>query len=194
MEEVIVYVLDINKLDLTNIPYLKEEDFSNAYRYKMREDQNQHLLSAYLKRRFIKDYYIDKDGKPLSFDIYFNISHAANLVVMATNKNCPVGIDIELIRHVDDDLRRYVSNDEEYQYIKDDIHFFQIWTSKESLFKASQAKAQVKDIKALPIEGLKEYFNDLYYAKNRIFGDFIISVTLKCKDDFKIKMVEVEEL
>ena len=95
MQEIILYICDIDKLSFDNLPYLKEEDFSNAYRYKMANDQKQHLLSSYLKRRFIGDYKILKDGKPVSKDLYFSVSHAANLVVMGLSKNSSIGVDIE---------------------------------------------------------------------------------------------------
>ncbi len=71
-----------------------------------------------------------KNGKPYTKDMFFNISHSEDLVVLAL-ADCEIGIDIEKIRDVDFKIAekyfdKVVSNNEE---------FFDIWTKKESVIK-----------------------------------------------------------
>ena len=146
-----------------------------------------------MKNKYIKDYYLNEFGKPLSKDICFNISHSQGVVIFAMYE-FDVGVDIEKIRTSQDDVRRYISNDEEYAYIKDDKSFYEIWTSKESLVKALGIgiKDNIKDIPALPINGVKQYKNQEFISRNVEFEDFVISVTTVRKGDFEIKVLKEE--
>ena len=76
-----------------------------------------------LKNKFIGEYRYNEHGKPISDNIYFNISHSKGVVVFTQNE-LPIGIDIELIRPTNEDLVHYISSKEEKEYIKDNIKFF----------------------------------------------------------------------
>jgi len=83
-------------------------------------------------------------------------------------------------------MRRYISSDQEYKYIKDDKSFFEIWTSKESLTKCigDGLNKIIKDIPGLPLNGKKEYLGKNYISECIEYNGYIISVTLE-KDDLK---------
>ena len=49
-----------------------------------------------------------------------------------------------------EDLKRYISTDEEYEYIKDDKSFFEIWTNKEALSKCIGI-GLTKKVKEIPV-------------------------------------------
>ena len=83
----------------------------------------------------------DSSGKPYAknLDVCFNISHSGDMVGCALS-DCPIGIDIEKMRGIDDKLIKYVCTDEELKYVYRDDNlknqrFFEIWTAKEAYFK-----------------------------------------------------------
>ena len=163
-----IYYVDLNKLSneiFNDLPYLLEEDYINANKYKMEEDKKQHLISAYFKRKYMPDYILNSYGKPISNNTFVNISHSYNMVVVGISSNNEIGIDIEKIRDASDSLKKYISSEEELNYIKDDKTFYEIWTSKEAITKCygSGLNNKIKDIPALPLNGTKEYMNKLFF-------------------------------
>ena len=197
MNLVKLYICDlqnIKHLDFKDIPYVLEEDILNANRFKFAEDQYQHIISSYFKRKYAPDYSIGHTGKPISSMTHISISHSHNLVICATNENAEIGVDIELIKKSEERLRKYVANDDEYEFIKTDEDFFRIWTSKESIGKCygTGISTNLKEIPAMPLNGRKSYLDELYYSKNIKYGDYIISVTLRSDEDFELeKVIEV---
>lgn len=183
MKNITVYLLDTNKYEVEELlssPYLKENELHDFDKYKCVDVKKERIGSTILKNRFIKDYYVDEKGKPLSDDICFNVSHCKGLVAIAMNEE-PIGIDIEQIRNVEDNLKRYISSDEEYQYIKDDKSFFEIWTSKESLGKCigDGLNNKIKEIPALPLKGQKKYLKKVFVSSQIEYNNYIISITLE---------------
>ena len=92
---------------------------------------------------FSSDFY----GKPSLIDgeeqIGFNISHSGEWVVLVVSSSVQVGVDIEEIKSADLGIAQRFFSDEEYASIKsrsvdDDqaLHFYEIWTAKESYVKA----------------------------------------------------------
>ena len=87
-------------------------------------------------------------GKPYAIDLdaHFSISHSGHLVVCAVSER-PVGIDVELIRPVKEDLAGKVCTDAELMWLRSApgggrtlegeclTRFFRIWTAKEAWFK-----------------------------------------------------------
>ena len=189
----LVKTKDYSLEELLNSRFLSTSDLKAIEKYKMEETKKEKAVSFILKNKYIKDYYLNEFGKPLSKDICFNISHSHGVVIF-TLYEFDVGVDIEKIRTSQDDVRRYISNDEEYAYIKDDKSFYEIWTSKESLVKALGIgiKDNIKDIPALPINGVKQYKNHEFISRNVEFEDFIISVTTLGNSDFEIKVLKEE--
>lgn len=184
-----IVLLNANNLSncYSELSFLKEEDFIYINRFKTELGRKEHAASMYLKRKYIGDYIIDQHGKPICDKTYFNVSHSHGLVGIAIC-DIPIGIDIELIRRSEDDIHAFISSEDEYNYIHDDKSFYEVWTNKESLMKCigTGIHGDIKNIPALPINGLKERNKMFFYTKNIVYNNYIISVTTKSKDGFDI--------
>ena len=82
-----------------------------------------------------------KYGKPMLVgypDIHFSISHCPEAVICVLEDN-PVGVDIELVSNFDEQVARYVMNQEEWSQIESsscpDVEFACLWTRKEAVLK-----------------------------------------------------------
>lgn len=186
-----LYIFDTRnkKIDEAELHrFLSNEDIFSLSKYKNEQTRLEKLISMYLKRKYIGEYYLSKDDKPLSNNIYFNISHSKGVIALATSKEYPIGLDIEVIRDYKDELAKYISNEDEYKYIVDNKSFFEIWTSKEALVKCfgSGLSTNVKDIPALPLNDIKQYKGKTYSNKSLIYNDVMINVTLEIDKVFKI--------
>ena len=83
----------------------------------------------------------EEDGKPLVGEsgLYCSISHSGPFVVCAVAER-PVGVDVEVIRSVEEKFIRRICNEKELHYIRyGDAgclrRFWECWTAKEALFK-----------------------------------------------------------
>ena len=75
------------------------------------------------------------NGKPyLEGGPYFSISHCKAGIAVAVDDQ-PIGIDIEAIRHADEELIKRTMSSEE-QFGMDDRKFTRLWTQKEAVVKA----------------------------------------------------------
>ena len=99
--------------DLLKSPYLSNKDKLSFEKYKNEETKKEKIVSAIFKNKYIGKYKINENGKPISENRFFNISHSHGLVVFIEDV-VPVGIDIEQIRAVKNDLIDFVSNKEEF--------------------------------------------------------------------------------
>ena len=70
-----------------------------------------------------------------SFTPYFSISHCKEGIAVVVDEK-PIGIDIENIRHVDEDLVQRTMNEREREQIQTDRDFTRLWTQKEAVVKA----------------------------------------------------------
>lgn len=195
MRTVNLYVIDLNEypnLDINTVPHVTAEDIINAKKYKQSEDQKQHIISNYFKRKYAPDWHINPNGKPVSYTKYFNISHSHNIVIYAEVDEVDVGVDVELVKPSDDKLRKYISNEHEYEFIKSDEDFYRIWTSKESVAKCygSGIIDDIKTIPGIPINGKKFFKEKIYYTKNMKYKNFILSVTINDSEDFEMNFVD----
>lgn len=130
------------------------------------KDYEYSLLRNILKKEYNIDNYniiYNKNGKPYLENIdniYFNISHSNEYLVIATS-NKPVGVDIEKIRNynlkINEILNIKPKNNEE---------FFKYWTKKEALIK----------LKGLALKNINDldYKNIKFYTKK--YKDYIISL------------------
>ena len=90
-----------------------------------------------------RDFEYNPNGKPfLPGGPYFSISHCRSGIAVATDDQ-PIGIDIEAIRHAEEDLIRRVMNAEEQEKVHSGANeqeqariFTRLWTQKEALVKA----------------------------------------------------------
>lgn len=110
--------------------------------------------------------------------------------MFAYNKDYPIGVDIELIRPVEESLKQYISSENELKYMENEESFFEIWTNKESLVKCigQGIKGQPKNINALPLNGIRIVDNKTYNSKILKWNNCVISLTLETENDYQIKV------
>ena len=192
MDEIVVKLADTNKVtwqDAKSLSYVLGADIAAADKYVQEEDKVAHIVSAYFKRKYIGDWQVAKSGKPFAVGKHFNVSHTNGAVVFVESTN-EIGIDIEKIRPADQDLRRYISNDIEYALITDDKSFFEIWTAKESLVKATgEGIVSPRKIPALPIDGAKTYNGTTFFSQHATFSGYVLSVTRSGNTPFALQIV-----
>ena len=84
----------------------------------------------------------NEHGKPyMANGPYFSISHCKEGIAVAID-DAPIGVDIEAIRHANEDLIERTMNEEEKRLIANsqqpiaDREFTRLWTQKEAIVKA----------------------------------------------------------
>ena len=172
------------------LPHITDEDITRAKEYVSEEDRSARLLSAYLKRRYVGKWTTDGRGKPIADGVCFSVSHCKGAVALALADG-DVGIDVECVRGVKDELKRRVAADSEYAGIKCDADFFAVWTAKESLAKAQGdgINRRPDKIPALPFDGEKRYKGGGYYSRLTFVGDLVISVTRAGTAPFDLEII-----
>ena len=176
---------------LLESPFLSDSDISFLNKFKVEGVKKEKTCSLILKNKYVGEYRVDENGKPVSDHFYFNISHSDGAVVFIKD-DYPIGIDIEKIRPVEDGLIDFISSKEERDYIKAPSDFFEIWTNKESLSKAigTGIKEVIKEIPGLPIDGKKEYKGKTFHSKTIKYKEFIVSVNREKDEQFEINVKE----
>ena len=82
------------------------------------------------------EFLYNEHGKPYwENGPYFSISHCKQGIAVAIDDQ-PIGIDIEAIRNVDQDLILRTMNEEEQKQIHSNRDFTRLWTQKEAIVKA----------------------------------------------------------
>ena len=157
MRIVKVLLFDVNKTPIEE-DFLTEADYLALERIKSAKARKEKAISLMIKNKYIGNYHIGENGKPLSNEKHFNISHKDDYLAFVIDE-VPVGIDIEHIEPMKDRLVDFISSDAEKAYIKDDVSFCEIWTNKEALVKANGLgmRQKVKSIPSLPINGLRSF-------------------------------------
>ena len=189
-----IYLLDYSLLSLDYLlgsSYLTPFDKESFNKYTVENVKKEKIVSTILKRKYIGDYYLNEYGKPLSKDKCFNISHSHGYIALVMD-TVNIGIDIEKIRDVDRDLMDYISNVEERNYIHDNVSFFEIWTNKEALVKASGTGIRNKSnsIPGLPLNGIIVYNNKNYFNKTIRYDDLIITTSKEDVNDYEIDIIK----
>lgn len=193
MDKVTLYILDTRKHtfnELLSFANLNEEEIKSLEKFRVLEMKKEQLISLYFKKEFIGEYQQNEFGKPISNHMFFNISHSKGVAVLAIAKNHDIGVDIEVVKPKEEDVIKYISNEEEYNFIKTEFDFLAVWTNKESLVKClgTGIKSNIKGIPALPLNGVKTYNGETYYSKNFKYNDAIISITLKDDSSFEYEI------
>ena len=125
------------------LPLVSEQRREQALKYKHTFGQYCCLKSWLMLQEGISglgvsglgDFKYNEHGKPfIEGGPYFSISHCKEGIAVAIDDK-PVGIDIEGIRHVNDDLIERTMNAEE-RVGMDDRAFTRLWTQKEAIVKA----------------------------------------------------------
>ena len=189
-----IYLLDYSLLSLDYLlgsSYLTSLDKESFNKYTVENVKKEKIVSTILKRKYIGNYFLNEYGKPLSKDKYFNISHSHGHIALVMD-TVNIGIDIEKIRDVDSDLMDYISNLEERNYIHDNVSFFEIWTNKEALVKASGTGIRNKpnSIPGLPLDGIVVYNNKNYFNKTIRYDDLIITTSKEDANDYEIEIIK----
>ncbi len=82
------------------------------------------------------EFLYNEHGKPyIEGGPFFSISHCKEAIAVALDDQ-PIGIDIEAIRNVDQDLILRTMNEEEQKQIHSNRDFTRLWTQKEAIVKA----------------------------------------------------------
>ena len=182
MEIIICDTASLSYERLKSLPFVTAEDISAADRFVRDGDKVLHLVSACLKRKYIGEWKKNEYGKPLAKKVFFNVSHTENAVAIAISDGCDVGLDIERIRPIKDEVKRFVSSEAERIADMTDEEFFLMWTAKESLVKAEGKGfgGHPRSVPSRPFEGVKEWNGQIYRSRYYILGgDVAVSVTGK---------------
>ena len=195
MKKIIVHLFDVNEIDILRLSssiFINENDIENANKYRFELDRKERLASSYFKNKYVGEYHVDKNGKPVSDKCFFNISHSKGVVVFVMDEKSPIGVDVEMIKPVEEDFKKYVCSMEEYNRIKNDEDFFKIWTNKESLVKAfgTGINKKVNNILGLPLNGQRIYQEKIYQSRILSYNNYIIAVSLETNQDFEIEIIK----
>ena len=189
-----IYLLNFKEVPLDillNSPYISLLEKSSFSKYKNEAVKKEKIASAILKNKYIGSYHLNEFGKPVSDVTHFNISHSEGYIALVID-TVPVGIDIEKIRFVEDELKEYISNKDEQEYIHNDKTFFEVWTNKESLVKArgSGLTNKLDTIPGLPINGTRNYQGQTYRSRTLIEDGLIITVTRISEEEFSFDIIK----
>ena len=189
-----IYLLDCRNIPLDvllNSSYISLKEKLSFEKYQNETVKKEKIASSILKNKYIGEYHIDESGKPISETEFFNVSHSSEVVVLVEDV-VPIGIDIEKIRPVEDDLVNYATNESERSYVKDEKAFFEIWTNKEALVKALGTGIKTKPslIPGLPVNGLISYQDKFYSNKTVNYEDFVLTVSRQGKEDYQIEIIK----
>lgn len=124
------------------LPLVSAQRREQALRYKHTFGRFCCLKSWMMLQELIgemPEWQYNEHGKPfIEGGPHFSLSHCKEGIAVAVAEE-PIGIDIEHIRHVDEDLIKRTMNDEEIRLIASanaNVAFTRLWTQKEAVVKA----------------------------------------------------------
>lgn len=135
----------------TLMEFLSDDEKFKVSRFHFRIDQEISLLSRFLLRQLLASHLNNSPeeiifsyseyGRPFLADYDFNVSHAGDWIVIAVASNGRVGVDVEKIRQVEENLADVCFTSQEKEVIfsneRFDVEkFFDFWTLKEAFLKA----------------------------------------------------------
>ena len=137
----------------TLLSLLPESLHAKARRYRRSQDAFNFVLGRLMLQRGLEEMGLENDlendlekiefnknGKPILENIFFNISHSANIIVCAITQKCEIGIDVESERAIQ--LEEFKSSFTEKEWVQITQHAFPVrkfywyWVRKESIIKA----------------------------------------------------------
>ncbi len=132
---------DVRKAKIDRLKYPKDKKLSLGAGFLLHKSLGDIGITNYALEYRMRDkpYLTGRD------DIFFNISHSGNLVVLALS-DLEVGVDVEKVRNFKESLINYVFSEQEIALAKDlsevlgfteDQAFTRLWTAKESIMKYS---------------------------------------------------------
>lgn len=133
---------------------LPNEERNRILKYKHWQDRQRALLGSTLVRWTIRAFtglqHIqitrDKTGRPYlagknQWEGDFNLSHSGEWIVVALTNHGHVGVDVEKIDLINDDVMGYAMTEAEINLINEKSKlnrintFYELWTMKEAIFK-----------------------------------------------------------
>ncbi len=197
-----IYIVDYHEI----IPYkdkaleqITGERVYKALKYVKEEDTLRSITGSLLIKKYaggLDGIKYDFYGKPCKDNYYFSLSHSNDYVVLGVSDS-EIGVDIEMKRSRNPKLADYVFSDSEKAALKEEMDFYRLWTSKESLVKyvGFGIDRDLKLIPALPLNGKKTYVGKNAYAINFDYKEnYCISVTTESKQDYEIIVEHIENL
>ena len=175
---------------------VNEAQKEKALKYKNEIDQVRSLASSYLVNKLSKEPLQFNDmGKPFFENgPCFNISHSGQYIIMAVS-NKDIGVDIEENKEKDMSPLIRIFNEAEAKMIKEHADFYYLWCAKESLIKCIGSSInRIKEIPALPFNGVKSFNGKHYYVKTFIEDKHIISITRLSDEPFDVKIERINSL
>lgn len=192
-----IYTLDIKKISRTEIDAayfsMSSERRKKCDGFRFQSDKDLCVAADMLLRRVLSEktglppeelvFSVSENGKPYleNVEYHFNVSHSGNMVAVAVNESCPVGIDVEKIKSVSAGIARRVFSDSDRRFVFGNavihdgkiedrdtlIRFFKVWTYKEAFVKMTG-------------EGICGNIKTLSYDKNNciteIYDDYVLTV------------------
>lgn len=157
MLSVFYAVLPDGKIEKTgNIIRDEEINLATSEKVKKQKFFTWKLLQSALKELGFNadeiEFFKSENGKWSSNKFHFSMSHSHNLIAVAIS-DCPVGIDLEMIKPIDERLALKILNYEELSKFstlceKEKSKYLILkWTEKESIFKSlNQSVCRYKEL------------------------------------------------
>jgi len=131
------------------------EEREKINQYKHWQDWQRAILGSTLLRWMLKTFLNlgevkisrNEKGRPYllevdkNWNVDFNLSHSGEWIVAAITKNSSVGVDVEKIEELNEDILPFVLSEKELMTIKrlskyeQTKKFYELWTIKESIYK-----------------------------------------------------------
>ncbi len=197
-----IFTLDIKRISRTDIDaayfYMSEERRKKCDGLRVQSDKDLCIASDMLLRRILSRklglspeeiaFVVSENGKPYleNGGYHFNVSHSGNIVAVAVNKDCPVGIDVEKIRPVSAGIAKRVFSESDICFVFDGLlipdgkiedcemltRFFKVWTYKEAFVKMTG-------------EGISDNIKNYSYNENKcvtkVFDNYVLTVITENK-------------
>ncbi len=170
---------------LLNLP---NDDRIRILKYKHWKDQQRALLGnvlvRWMIRRFTSVRHVQiarsENGRPYlagnnSWNGDFNISHSGEWIVVALTNQGHVGVDVERIDHLNEDIMAYAMSEAEIKVINHKTKmdrvtlFYELWTMKEAIYKTGLfPNATPKSLDTVELKGKrKDIYTKLYYVDRK---------------------------
>ena len=195
MSEIILYAIrteTVRKLDLRSLQTAMPKRAAAAWRFRFEKDRLLCLGAGFLMMKAVgirdeSELRQNEYGKPFAEGVSpFNLSHSGEWCVLAVGAPRTVGVDIEEINpsHIDLAPRVYTSAERDWMAADPVNRFFQLWTWKESVMKATGLgmNLEPQTFEVLPFtEGLPIHLlGKSWYALGGSLDGYQYSV---CSDD-----------
>lgn len=156
---------------------LSEKELAKALRYVREADRKRYIADKYFLRSLLSgitsvpareiEFNYTADKKPFVNGVEFNVSHSGNYVLTAIGSQV-VGIDIEL-QNLDFEFESLLPNNfsgDEIVFIDGKaMNFYQLWTRKEALLKAT-GEGITNNLDKVPCLNPKVSRNKIMYELN----------------------------